>query len=446
MVKSSSSVDPRLQEAPGGESTPASRVSDATGGSSRPLRIVHLATTYPLHDGDSNAVFVESLAEATAARGHRVDVVLPWHPELSLERPGRRATLHAFVYTPVRAWHPWGYAQALTADRTLRKDAYLAALPAAWTAAREIRRLLASSDVDVLHAHWLLPNGPIAAAARGRDSGPPLVISCHGSGVFLAERHGWARRLAAWSLKRAAAVTACSSDLAGRAGRLGSGPTPRRIPYGVDVERFRPPDRQERERARRRLAAAHGLDPGARWVFAVGRLVHKKGFDRLVAALPGLLLRHPTACAVVGGDGPLRDALRRQAGAERALHLIGGIANRDMPDWYAAADVVAVPSVVGPGGNVDGLPNVLLEAMACGAPLVASRVAGIPDVVRDDVEGVLVEPGDADALATELAALLDGPERRQRLGAAARRRVEEELSWERIAARFEELYLEALGG
>lgn len=411
------------------------------------MRVVHLATTYPLHAGDSNAIFVEALAEATAARGHRVDVVLPWHPRLVVERPGKRARLHPFRYSPFETWHPWGYAQALTADRSLRFDAYLAALPAAWTSFRGLRRLLAEGDVDVVHAHWLLPNGPIAAAAAGRRH--PLVISCHGSGVFLAESRGWARRAGRYALRRARAVTGCSGDLVDRVRRLGGGPEARRIPYGVDVERFRPRDEEGRSSARRRIAGEHGLDPDAPWVFSVGRLVHKKGFDRLIESLPSLLDEVPEARVVLAGAGPLESellALADAAGVGDALHLVGPVAHREIGDWYAAADVVAVPSIVGPAGNVDGLPNVLLEALACGRPVVASRLAGIPDVVDDGENGLLVPPGNVESLAASLSRTLRDPELRRRLGESARRTVTERLSWERIAARFEEVYRRAAGG
>lgn len=411
------------------------------------MRTLHLATTYPLHRDDSNAAFVESLVEALTARGHEMDVVVPWHPDLELRRPGRRARLHSFDYTPLRGWHPWGYAQALTGDRALRPDAYVAAVPAAWTSYRLLRKILSQGDVDVVHAHWLLPNAPVAAAAA-RRSRVPLVISCHGSGVFLAERHRWARPLAKRALRDAAAVTACSADLAARTGRFEVGPEPLRIPYGVDVARFRPLDEEERRDARDRLARRHGVPGEVPWVLAVGRLVHKKGFDRLIDAMPRLLSSVPQARVMIAGEGPLEEELRRRAaaaGVAGSLHLLGAVSHADTPRYYGAADVVAVPSVHGPRGNVDGLPNVLLEALASGRPVVASRVAGIPDVVRSGDNGILVEEGDAEGLGEALGRLLCRPERRRSLGAAARRRAEVELGWDRIAERFERLYERVVG-
>ncbi len=105
---------------------------------------------------------------------------------------------------------------------------------------------------------------------------------------------------------------------------------------------------------------------------------------------------------------------------------------------------MTVPSVHGPGGNVDGLPNTLMEALASGTPVVASAVAGIPDVVRDGDNGLLFPEGDAVALAAALEDLLAHPDRRRAIGAAARRDAETNLGWDRVAARFERLYERAV--
>jgi glycosyltransferase involved in cell wall biosynthesis len=411
------------------------------------VKILHLATTYPLFEGDSNAVFVENLAEALAARGHEIHVLIPWHPDLQLERAHRSAHLHAFRYSPLPRWHPWGYAQALTADKALRWDAYLAAAPAALASGLGVRRILRTTPIDIVNTHWILPNGPITALALvGKEC--PNVISCHGSGVFLAERHGWARAAARWALKRCAKVTACSQDLARRAEGLGQGPGVEWVPYGVDTAKFGALDMEGSLAARRAIAARHGLDPEGRWILAVGRLVFKKGFDGLVAALPAVRRTVPNAEVLIVGEGPLQGSLRQQAqqaGVGDALHLLGPLPHTLLPDYYAAADLVAVPSVHGPAGNVDGLPNTFLEGLASGTAVVASRVAGMLDVAADGKTAVLVREGDVEALATALAELLGDRIRRQQLGDAGRELARSQLSWERAAARFESIYAEALG-
>ena len=116
------------------------------------------------------------------------------------------------------------------------------------------------------------------------------------------------------------------------------------------------------------------------------------------------------------------------------------MARDEVQDLFAAADLFLLPSVHDHAGNVDGLPNTLLEAMASGLPIVASRVVGVPTVIDDGVEGLLVPEGDAGALAGALAATLGDRARAAEIGGAARARVERELTWPRIARRHLAVY------
>ena len=406
------------------------------------MKILHLATTYPLHLDASDAAFVEALVESLCGRGHEVHVLLPWHPRLQIERTGRSAVLHSFMTTPFKAWHPWGYAQALSADRSLRWDAYLATPYAVLAAARAMRKIMQRIDFDVVHANWLLPAGPIVALAlRGIET--PMVVSCHGSGVFLAEKSGWAASAARWGLDGADAVTACSRDLTHRVAALDAGPTPEWIPYGVDIDTFRPTTSERRRQQRQEIGDRLGVSPEAPWVLAVGRLVYKKGFENVVRAMAGVCERVPDAQLLIAGEGPLRGQLSGAAaecGVADAVHLPGAVPHGDLAALYSAADVIVVPSVHGPGGNVDGLPNVFLEGLASGTPVVASRIAGIPDIGRDGETVTLVGEGDIGGLARAIGELLGDPARRRAQGEAARADAEDRLAWGHVAARFENLY------
>lgn len=405
------------------------------------MRVLHLATTYPLHAEDSNATFVESIVEGLNAAGCESDVLVPWHPELVTRRATGTRVI-GFRYSPLRSWHPWGYAQALTADRTLRRDAYLAAPLAAACARRAIRRLHREAPYDLLHAHWFLPNGAIAASAW-KSTGLPLVVSCHGSGVYLAERHGWAARLGRYVGSHADVITACSADLASRVDDVGRGPAAVRVPYGVDTARFCPLDADALAPRREELAARHGIRPDDFWVFAIGRLVFKKGFDVLIEAAAALRDRGLSAQVLIAGEGPLRQdllALAERHNVADRVHLIGAVANAGVPDYYATADAVAVPSVHGPDGNVDGLPNTLLEALSTGAAVVCSRVAGIPDVVRHGDNGLLFDERDVAGLTGHLADLCSSPQEREALRQRTRADAVENLDWTHTVAHFERLY------
>jgi glycosyltransferase involved in cell wall biosynthesis len=238
---------------------------------------------------------------------------------------------------------------------------------------------------------------------------------------------------------RAGIVTACSDDLARRAIALGS-PSDRTevVPYGVDTDRFRPLPGQ-RSALRSRL----GLDPERPLVVAAGRLVRKKGFEYLIDAMAALDAAH----LAIAGDGDLAAELRDRAasaGVTDRVHFLGDVSQDDVGAWFGAADVVAIPSVRDDSGNVDGLPNTALEALASGTAVVSTAAGGLGSVVRDNETGAIVPERDPAALAGTIGGLLRDPGRRTRLGAAGRAVVAERFGWHGTAARFESAYDRAL--
>ena len=262
-----------------------------------------VTSSYPRFPGDVVAPFIESIARGVAARGHRVDVVLPHHPEL------RRGTdepvsFHPYRYAPFDRWSRWGYAQSLRRDVSVRAGAFLLAPLVAFALRRIVAERLRATRYDVLHAHWVVPNAALVAGLA-RSHGVPLVVSLHGSDVFVAETLLPARLLAARTLRGAGAVTACSADLHRRALRLGARPErTRTVPYGVDAMDAPGVDVAA-------VRARLGAPPGTALVLGLGRLVEKKGFTYLVDAAA----RVPGVHVALAGDGDLRGELEAQAAA-----------------------------------------------------------------------------------------------------------------------------------
>ncbi len=252
---------------------------------------------------------------------------------------------------------------------------------------REVRR--AARDADLVHAHWL------ASAAIARFSGKRFVVTLHGTGsagalsdLALARR---APRLVRFLLRPAYAVICCSELLADTMRAIGVEQAAF-IPYGLTL-----PETIVRE-------------GGTSFVLYAGRLAEEKGIPELVEATRGLQL-------VVAGDGPLRNLV---PGA------LGFVSHEELEQLYDRASIVVLPS------HREGLPLCLLEAMAHGRPVVATPVGGIPQVIEDGRTGCLVPVGDAKALREALERLLADPKLRERMGVAARERVEELCSWERV--------------
>ena len=400
------------------------------------LVVVMVTSSYPRFAGDSVGTFLEPIARGIAARGHEVHVVAPWHPQVRRPSIERGIRFHFYRYAPVAALNVFGYASAMRADVSLRAAAYLAApfaMTAGWWTARQVARRYRAT---IMHGHWVVPGG-VTAAAAAPDL--PLVISLHGSDVYVAERLAPARAAARTAFARAGMVTACSDDLAARAVRLGADPERMTVvPYGVDTARFGPdPD------SRRALRAQLGLAHTDLLVAAAGRLVSKKGFEYLIEALA----LAPSMTLALAGDGSLRDSLHQRAaagGVASRVRFLGERTQDDVARLFAAADIVAAPSIRDDAGNVDGLPNVVMEALASGTPLITTAAGGIGAVVEDGVTALVVPERDAPALGAALVRLGEDSRLRATIGQAARALVETRFGWERTAEQFELAYRHAL--
>jgi glycosyltransferase involved in cell wall biosynthesis len=397
------------------------------------VRILAITSSYPKFEGDSTAPFIESITKALVRRGHQLTVVLPARSDLSpVPIPGVR--FRPYRYAPAERFEVFGYAEALRADVKVRWATYAVSPLAILCGARALRAELRRGDYDVVHAHWVVPNGATARLALG-STPLPLVVSLHGSDVFLSERKAIVRRAARSAFSRAAAATACSEDLARRSLAVGAKVMPTVIPYGVDTTTFRP-DGEKGQSLRRDL----GLGKERFVVLAVGRLVRKKGFEYLVDAAVELEQRGAPVTIVIAGRGDLDSELENRArakGVVAAVKLVGNVERETLPSYFAMADAVVVPSVRDEAGNVDGLPNVLLEAMASGSAIVASDVAGIPHAARAGREALLVPEKNPTAIADAIETLSKSTALAGTLGSAARRRAAEAYSWDLVGERFE---------
>jgi glycosyltransferase involved in cell wall biosynthesis len=412
------------------------------------VRILALTHTYPRFPGDTNGPFVRFLMDELAARGHEVRVLTAWDPaflpaelETDQELAGRpRARLSTYRYAPADSWHVLGYSRTIHADVRL-KTRMLALSPLLLAAgARALLREARSFRPDILHAHWFLPNA-FSASFAARRLGLPLVATLHGSDVFVAEKGFPFSLLTRRAVGSTTRLTSCSPELRDRICALGvARERSHVIPYAADpglLERSADPAMVADWRTRLLDGKAGPL------VTALGRLVWKKGFHVLLDALPPLVADFPGLRVAIAGEGDLAAQLRaqvRERGLDSTVCFPGSLSRDEIGPFMEAGDLFTMPSVHDAAGNVDGLPNVILEAMAARRAVVASDVAGIPLAVRPGETGWLAPPKDPRALRHALREALSDPERRRRFGEAGRLRVERELNWPVVAARYEEVF------
>jgi colanic acid/amylovoran biosynthesis glycosyltransferase len=278
---------------------------------------------------------------------------------------------------------------------------------------KQFGRLPAQPDLGrlrprLIHAHF--GRGGALALPIARALGLPLVVTFHG-GDATKDTH-YRRRLVAsvfqrrcLDLQREAALIVCVSDYIREVLLARGFPEAKLkvIRYGTEPEPFGQPP------------------PAARpYLLFVGRLVEKKGVGHLLDAARLLESEGASLDLVVIGDGPLGDGWRRRAAGLRHVEFRGWLPNAEVRRAMQGALAVCVPSVVAKGGDTEGLPHVVLEAMAAAAPVIASAVAGIPEAVKDGETGFLVPPGDPAAIAAAVRRLVGDPALSNRMRLAAR--------------------------
>ena len=334
---------------------------------------------------------------------------------LALERAGELAAVFATKPGDGAELHP-GSEQLLDRVQVLPAGA-----PAEQAAAALER--LRGSDVRGVHGYFAHEPADVALEIA-RGLGVPYGFSVHARDARKVAPERLARHV-----HEAACVIACNPDVLSELPDRGE--HVHLVPHGVDLERFDavPPRRRR----------------GPAVLLAVGRLVAKKGFDVLLEA--AARIEDPFRLRIIG-DGPERDRLERlisSGGLEQRVALCGPRTHAELPAEYAEADAIVVPSVVDPTGDRDGLPNVVLEAMACARPVVASDVASIGTAVIPGETGLLVPPGDPDALAAAIETLVREPALRRRMGERARRRAEQDFDLRACTERFRQVVEEAYG-
>lgn len=391
-------------------------------------RVLVMASTYPRFAGDTTPPFVLRLCQAMQRAGWDSLVLAPHAEGLATAEVLEGVACRRFRYAPARL-ERLAYGGGMLANvRAMRwlwlvLPFYLLGLLLA------AARLLLDRRIEVLHAHWIVPQGLVAVLLRRLLFWRPLrvVLTAHG-GDLHANMGGLGRRLLQWTMREADALAVVSEDMRQLAIRLGM--PPERVvvaSMGVDTDAFHPP-------------AAGATRAGL--VF-VGRLAEKKGvaylleaFARLAPSRPGLQLR-------IVGDGPLRAGLEAQAqalGIAGQVSFLGARTPAEVPAFFRDAALFVMPSVVAASGDQEGLGLVAAEALASGCPVVAHDLPAVRDLVRDGETGLMVPPGDVPALAAAIARLLDDPAQAAALAEAGRRHITGNYAWQAVAQRYRRLY------
>lgn len=422
-------TEPRSLSAAGPVGAPAARPA------TRP-RVVIVTTFFPSPRMPHRTVFVRNLAQAMKAHCDLITVVAPTPTRPLIDR--LRTALGKLPPVPMEEDYA-GFALRHPRYASIPGVSWLAGLNYALGIVGTLRELQRRHGTYVIHAHCAFPDA-VGVALAARWLGLRYVVTAHGSDINVYAQRALLKPQVAWALRGAAGVVAVSRALHERiAALMGPVPTPlRTVPCaGFNPELFFP-------RPASGPRAALGIAPAARIVVFVGLLVPIKGIEFLIEAWRLLAEGNclaPADLLVIIGDGPERAALLTQAqagGVAERVRFTGSLDQAAVSQWIAAANALCLPS------RAEGMPNVVVEALASGVPVVASRVGGIPELVHDGVNGELVPVGQPPQLAQALARVMQANWPPEQVS-----RSVQHLTWPNIAARncelFGELFSEPLG-
>lgn len=391
------------------------------------LRVLYIVTAFPRNEQDLITPWLIEMITQLRRVGVEIEVLAPAYRG-GADQVVHGVRVHRFRYAPA-GWETLTHDQPAP-DRVREHPQYLALIPgyiaAMCTAAARLTR---ERRYDAVHAHWPMPHALAAFAAR-TASGTPVVSSYYGAEL------NWTKKqlrpllpLARAMVRNADVVTAISTDTANSVRQLHDRPI-EIIPYGITIDPAPRPWSVPLE------------GPGPYTILFAGRLVERKGVHHLIEAVRRMRHREQAIVRIVG-DGSKRAALQALAverGVQDRVRFDGFVSREELSRAFAQCDMFVLPAARDAKGDVEGLGVVLLEALTYGKPVVGSNTGGITDIVLHDRTGLLVPPGDPQALADALDQLIDNPAHARQLGEAGRKHVDAQFSWPVIAQQWREVY------
>jgi glycosyltransferase involved in cell wall biosynthesis len=394
-------------------------------------RVCITTGTYPLAPDDGMPRFVLDLAEALSRR-YTVFVLAPDAPGARKSERMGDVEVRRFTYFLPRNLQRLAYGCGMRDNMRASRLARVQPLPYMAAQAVALRRLVRRERIALVNAHWILPQGPPSAWARGANPGRfPLVVTLHGGDVLAMTRTAAGHALARYTALRADAFLPVSGEAANAIDIvLGRSSGAVVQPMGVQVASF-----ATKNPAPPETPFSDG------YLLFVGRFEEKKGVPVLLRALPKVIEGHPGLGLVLAGYGTFEAEWRREVaelGLAESVWFAGRKPHAEVARLMAHARVVVVPSKRDSSGSVEGMPTVVSEALATGARLVCTTAGGMPDVVRNGVNGWICRENDPAALATALLDALACPDP----DAVAReaRKTAASLDWAVVAEHYAEVF------
>lgn len=393
------------------------------------IKIGVITSAYPDYEDDPHGIFVHRLMKEIAKKGHEVHVLAPYtggETEYTLE--GVR--VERFHYFYPRKFEKLSGRSGMI-DNV--KEGFLVKIQVlTFLFFNVIYSILKLRKMDVIHVHWSIPNG-LGAFFLKKIYGIPYITTVYGEEIHLSKRYNMIFILR-WLVNNSSKIITISNatqKFCQQAGLVGDMIDV--VPFGVDTNFFRPLEIYK--------------DDNTFQILSVGYLIERKGFEYLIRAMPRVLDEHENASLKIVGSGPLESELKEliyELDLGDEVEIVKNVSDDELLMVYNSADLFVLPSIVDSQGNTEGLGVVLLEAMACGLPVMGANVGGIPDIIRNGETGILFHEKDCSMIAEKINFAMENKPQMEEIAKNGINAVKMIFSWEKIAKEYLKFYKEVL--
>ncbi len=297
-------------------------------------------------------------------------------------------------------------------------------------------KLIKKEDIDIIHAHWIIPQGFLAVLYKKifRKKNLKIICTVHGGDIF--SLRGWLMtKIKKWTLDNTNEITVVSEEVKEELKRTKIKSKHIQImPMGVDEKVFNPDKYDENIKKRYNITSS--------FLLFVGRLVEKKGIKYAISAMPAVLKKYPNAKFIIIGEGPLKNNLKKQVeklNLENNIIFAGGVSNWKLPKYYATADLFLGPSMIAKNGDSEGFGLIFVEALLCKCCVIASDLKAISDIIKNEKTGIQVDVKNTELFADKIIELIDDENKRNKLTENGYEFVKERFTWDISAEKYYKL-------
>jgi glycosyltransferase involved in cell wall biosynthesis len=392
------------------------------------MKIGVITSVYPEFKGDPHGIFVHRLMREIYRQGHEVYVLAPFSgAKTDYILDGVKVKKFNYFY-PKRFQRLCGRSGMID---NVKEGIFVKIQFLSFILFNVINTNKKLRDMDVIHVQWPIPNG-LGGLFSKYFHGIPYINTIHGEEVYLSKKYHTTFILKILVKNSFKTITNSSETLKVS---LENGLKKTKleiIPFGVDTNIFKPNNVSKEKKIIQ--------------ILSIGYLIERKGFEYLIKSVREVLKIYDNVKLKIVGTGPLENQIKNQIKELKLagnIELVGNVSDEELLDLYNSSDIFVLPSIVDSQGNTEGLGVVLLEAMACKLPVIASNIGGIPDIVHDNVNGILVPQKDVFELSKAINKMINSEEFRKSMAINGYDMVKVHFSWEQIAKDYIEIYKEA---